>query len=173
MSAADIEDVGWPEPAAVLQRIESTRSCWPSWRTKSRSVVDCVAETAMELPSSEELGASRREFGGISVDSPISLRSGQSLHFADHVVEDRQAGVPEPRIGDVHADPPDQLVRPRRAARGQEVDVLLDERRALLEVAVVDRQREEVPERVGVDVARRVDEVADVAPPHLVLVRER
>src|SRR5262249_42761785 len=37
MSAADIEDVGWPEPAAVLQRTESTRSCWPSSRRNSQS----------------------------------------------------------------------------------------------------------------------------------------
>jgi hypothetical protein len=29
-SAADIEEVGCPEPAAVLQRMESTRSCCPS-----------------------------------------------------------------------------------------------------------------------------------------------
>src|SRR5712692_4459029 len=29
-SAADIEDVGWPEPAAVLQRMLSTRICWAS-----------------------------------------------------------------------------------------------------------------------------------------------
>src|SRR5690242_7963725 len=49
-SAADIEEVGWPEPAAVLQRIESTRSCWPSWRAKSRSVVVTVSVTAMSLP---------------------------------------------------------------------------------------------------------------------------
>src|SRR5438093_13629204 len=29
-SAADIEDVGWPEAAAVLQRMLSTRICWAS-----------------------------------------------------------------------------------------------------------------------------------------------
>ena len=46
-SAADIEDVGWPDPAAVLQRMESTRSCWPSWRANSRSVVATVSVTAM------------------------------------------------------------------------------------------------------------------------------
>src|SRR6516225_1509365 len=28
-------DVGWPEPAEVLHRIESTRSCWASSRTSS------------------------------------------------------------------------------------------------------------------------------------------
>src|SRR5437868_7111530 len=27
-SAADIEEVGWPEPAVVVQRMLSTRSCW-------------------------------------------------------------------------------------------------------------------------------------------------
>ncbi len=31
-SAADIDDVGCPLPAALLDRIESTRSCWPSSR---------------------------------------------------------------------------------------------------------------------------------------------
>src|SRR5215469_5839372 len=38
MSAADIEEVGCPEPAAVLQRMESTRSCWPSSRRNSVSL---------------------------------------------------------------------------------------------------------------------------------------
>ena len=28
-------DVGWPDPAAVLDRIESTRSCWASSWTSS------------------------------------------------------------------------------------------------------------------------------------------
>src|SRR5690242_11173525 len=34
-SAADMLDVGWPEPALVLARIESTRSCCPSSRIMS------------------------------------------------------------------------------------------------------------------------------------------
>src|SRR5690242_8447743 len=29
-SAADMDDVGWPDPAAVLQRMLSIRSCWAS-----------------------------------------------------------------------------------------------------------------------------------------------
>src|SRR5580704_19025958 len=29
-SAADMLEVGWPDPAEVLQRIESTRNCWAS-----------------------------------------------------------------------------------------------------------------------------------------------
>jgi hypothetical protein len=31
-SAADMADVGCPEPAAAVDRIESIRSCWPSCR---------------------------------------------------------------------------------------------------------------------------------------------
>src|SRR5207248_6731417 len=46
-SAADIDEVGWPEPAAVLQRIESTRSCWPRSRRKSRSFLVGVSATAI------------------------------------------------------------------------------------------------------------------------------
>ena len=40
-SAADMLDVGWPEPAEVLHRIESTRSCWASLR------VSCMAFMAL------------------------------------------------------------------------------------------------------------------------------
>jgi len=36
-SAADMLDVGWPDPAAVLARTESTRSCWASSKTSARS----------------------------------------------------------------------------------------------------------------------------------------
>ena len=35
LKAADIDEVGWPEPAAAEVRTESTRSCWPSSRRKS------------------------------------------------------------------------------------------------------------------------------------------
>src|SRR5438270_12506404 len=48
-SAADIEEVVCHEPAAVLHRMESTRSCWPSCRANSRSVVAIVSVTAMSL----------------------------------------------------------------------------------------------------------------------------
>src|ERR1700693_2817773 len=58
-SAADIDEVGWPEPAAVLQRIESTRSCWPSWRANSRSVVARVSVTVMSLPHHHKVAHTR------------------------------------------------------------------------------------------------------------------
>ena len=38
-SAADIDEVGWPEPALALARTASTRSCCPSSRQTSRSSI--------------------------------------------------------------------------------------------------------------------------------------
>src|SRR5437870_305719 len=168
-SAADIDDVGWPEPAAVLHRIESTRSCWPSWRANSRSVVAIVSVTAMSLLGTRGAKVPLRGFA----DLPRSLSSaGKSFDFGDHAVQDLQPRVPETRVSDVHADAFDQLVRPRRSARGQEVQVIVHEGRAPLEKAVVDGERQQVTERVRVDVAGSVQEVADVAPPDLVLLRQ-
>ena len=46
-SAADIEEVGWPEPAAADVRMESTRSCWPSSRRKSASWAMTYAATSV------------------------------------------------------------------------------------------------------------------------------
>ena len=41
-SAADIDDVGWPEPAAAAARTESTRSCCPSSCQRSLSVMAAI-----------------------------------------------------------------------------------------------------------------------------------
>ena len=46
-SAADIEEVGWPEPAAVLDRMLSTRNCWPSSRMKSNPWVVRISLTEL------------------------------------------------------------------------------------------------------------------------------
>src|SRR5258708_26610430 len=72
-SAADIDEVGWPDPAAVLQRIESTRSCWPSWRANSRSVVARVSVTVMSLPHHQEVAHSRA--GGPQLCKRLVYRS--------------------------------------------------------------------------------------------------
>ena len=56
-----------------------------------------------------------------------------------------------------------------RAAGAQHLDVGGDEALALLLVAAIDREREQVPEGVGVDVAGRVDEVRHVGPPGAVV----
>src|SRR3977135_1412394 len=55
-----MDEVGCPEPAAVLQRIESTRSCWPNWRANSRSVVASASVvTVISLPTTDEWRPSR------------------------------------------------------------------------------------------------------------------
>src|SRR5215469_6331844 len=50
-SAADMLEVGWPEPADVLARIESTLSCWPSSRSSSNvtSAADSTAWSPLML----------------------------------------------------------------------------------------------------------------------------
>src|SRR5215470_3455788 len=50
-SAADMLEVGCPEPADVLARIESTLSCWPSSRSSSRvtSAADSTAWSPLML----------------------------------------------------------------------------------------------------------------------------
>src|SRR5215207_1866617 len=56
-SAADIEEVGWPEPAAADARTESTRSCWPSSRRKSvRSPMTSGARANELIPLALEVG---------------------------------------------------------------------------------------------------------------------
>jgi hypothetical protein len=51
-SAADIDEVGWPEPAAVLARMLSTRNCCPSSRMKSRPWVVWTSLTELFAISS-------------------------------------------------------------------------------------------------------------------------
>ena len=79
-----------------------------------------------------------------------------------------QALVPEGRVGEVHADDRAELLGRLRPARAEQLDVLGLEARALLLVAAVDRQREQLPVGVRVDVAGGGDEVGDVGPPRLV-----
>src|SRR5450755_2828139 len=53
MSAADMLDVGWPDPALVLARIPSTRICWATWPTKSSAgsaPASTLPDTAMNAP---------------------------------------------------------------------------------------------------------------------------
>ena len=59
-----------------------------------------------------------------------------------------------------------------RAARGEQLEVGRDEGLALLLVAAVDGEREQLAVGVGVDVARDADEVVDLGPPAAVVVGE-
>src|SRR5918999_5821405 len=50
-SAADIDEVGWPDPAALLIRMESTRSCCPRSRHCSCCVLMVLTLGANCLPA--------------------------------------------------------------------------------------------------------------------------
>jgi hypothetical protein len=62
-SAADIAEVGWPEPAVDVARIESTRSCCASSRQRSarlsagERVVVVIARSSLEQPVDENTDA--------------------------------------------------------------------------------------------------------------------
>ena len=70
-----------------------------------------------------------------------------------------------PGSREVDPQPADEHVRPVRAAGGQQLAVAPGEAGPLGLVPGVEREHEQLAERVGVDVARRVDKVGDVAPP--------
>src|SRR5689334_12005232 len=55
-SAADIEEVGWPEPAAAAARTESTRSCWPSSRHCSCSFIGAPLPGVMNAAAAPAAG---------------------------------------------------------------------------------------------------------------------
>src|SRR5229473_2487773 len=84
------------------------------------------------------------------------LRPRQALHLADHPVEDLQPGVPETGVGDIHPQALHELVGARRTARGEELEVVLNEVLTALEVPAVDREGEQVSERIRIDVPGRV-----------------
>src|SRR5512132_4475785 len=48
-SAADMEDVGWPDLGAAAARTESTRSCWASACQRSCSVMKPILTRASQL----------------------------------------------------------------------------------------------------------------------------
>src|SRR5215210_2054154 len=95
---------------------------------------------------------------------------GELLGLVHERADRVEAGGPEGGIADVEPEPGGELRRRRRPAGAQQVEVRLDERLALVDVAPVDREREEIAERVRVDVARRLNEVRYVAPPDPVVV---
>src|SRR5581483_4860610 len=95
---------------------------------------------------------------------------GGGLGLLELVAHEPQAVVPERRVGEVDPDDLAELLGAARAAGAEQLEVARDERLALLEVARVDRQREQLPVGVGVDVARRRDEVRDVGPPRAIAV---
>ena len=120
--------------------------------------------------------APRRAHGG----DPIRDRGGADYGFVQPAGEDLlggrlggvellgdevEAAVPEARIGEVDADDPAELLGRAAAAAGEHLEVVGDDLLAALDVEAVDRERQQLPVGVGVDVAGRADEVGDVGPP--------
>src|SRR5487761_867462 len=65
-SAADMLDVGCPDPALVLARIPSTRICWATSPTKSSAgsaPVSTLPVTAIGCPSDEPLNLNHAATG--------------------------------------------------------------------------------------------------------------
>ena len=98
--------------------------------------------------------------------SPLSALAGfrEGLGLGDERIERVEAAVPEPRFVEVEADTLHQLRRRLRPTCAEQPEDRLDERLALLDVALVDREREQRAERVRVHVARHEREVRVVAP---------
>src|SRR5205085_3569797 len=95
---------------------------------------------------------------------PLSQLLGGSQLLLDQL----QPGIPEAGIGEVDADHRAKLLWAARAAGGQQLEVARGKRAPLLEVAAVDREGQQLPVCIRVHVARGVDEVGDVGPPHAV-----
>ena len=95
----------------------------------------------------------------------LSLRRPSAATSAASIWASMMARPPSQKPGSARSQPtmPAQLLRGHRAAGRQQLEVAGHEVRALLLVAPVDRQGEQLPVGVGVHVARRADEVRDVA----------
>src|SRR5215216_6176212 len=80
-------------------------------------------------------------------------------------LDEGEPAVPEAGVGEVDPDDPAELLGRHRAAGRQQLQVRRDELLAVLLVAAVDGECEQLPVGVRVDVAGCVDEVRDVRPP--------
>ena len=75
------------------------------------------------------------------------------------LLDQHEAGIPETGICEVDADEASELFGRHRPTGRQQPQVVRHKAGALVLVALVDRQRQQLTVRVRVDVARRVDEV--------------
>src|SRR5215218_900695 len=85
--------------------------------------------------------------------------------FRDELVDDVERPVPEVWVVEVDSDAACEFRGRCRSACGEEVEDRLDERVAFLAVPVVDRERQEKTERVGVGVTGQPHPVRNEAPP--------
>ena len=155
---------------ATGSRGRSSRPAWTSCsatRTasapaaRSRRCTACTSSTSRRCAPRPTASRSR------AARPPRRVLGGLEL-----AVDDRQPEVPEARVGEVDADDLAELLGRAGPAGAQQLEVGGHERLALLLVAAVDRERQQLAVGVRVDVARRADEVRDVGPPRAVVVRQ-
>ena len=72
-SAADMEEVGWPEPAAADARTESTRSCCPSSPHWVASMTATYAATSVSRLRATSSSSSLNEASNFSTPSRSSV----------------------------------------------------------------------------------------------------
>ncbi len=88
----------------------------------------------------------------------------QLFQLVDHAGNDVKAALPEAVLRDVNAGFRQDLGRGLRPAGGQDLEVARDEGLAFSPVLAVQRQHQQLPEGVGIDIKRRAVDVWDADP---------
>src|SRR6185436_13831023 len=93
--------------------------------------------------------------------TPLQL---DRLQLVDPLADEVEAALPEGAVGDVDAHLAENDLRPFRAAVGEQLEIAGLEALALLLVAPVERQDQELPEAVGIAIEGRVVDVRNAQP---------
>src|SRR5690606_815013 len=99
--------------------------------------------------------------------------SSKSFRLPDQLLDGHQALAPEAWVSEIDIHPAEEYVRPVGAAGLEKRQVALGKIDGILAIPGIKRQHEQLTKRVGIDVARRVKEMRDVAPPEAVVLAER
>src|SRR5262249_9442618 len=154
--------------------------CAPSKREPARIATAMAVSgpgarscSTVSAPCCRRAGSRRRNVTA-TVLAPVAqrrreaVRASRAIHrgfqLVDQRGEDGEAALPEGRIVDVETEAREQRAGLLAAAGGEQLEIARDERVALLAVALVERQHEQLAEHVRVAVEAAVDEVRDVAP---------
>src|SRR6187431_2702644 len=97
-----------------------------------------------------------------------SRRPVERLQLPDHALDHAQSTLPEARLPGIEAERRQQLGMMLRAAGGEHREVALREALVRFLVDRIERVDQAIAECVGVNVERRMDEVADIGPEGLV-----
>src|SRR5262249_43469195 len=148
-------------PTRRSTRRSSSSSPRSSWPRATASPVTGSTSCATAAPSRPPSRAARERAGR----SEPAGAGGGPPGGGPLLRDDLQAAVPEAGVGEIEAHDRAELLRRARAPAGEQLEVLRYELGAALLVGPVDRQRQQLPVRVGVDVPGRAHEVRDVRPP--------